>query len=222
MFSERLPVVPGAGPDGSNTLTDAQFEFWVSKYAELVKRTAAACKRQSQGFMIWTSNDRLWERPNQADGEPLHTGVRPFLDKLWPKLGASNFTWSLAVHPYDAGNPMDDHEFDTGYHPQAYTFASLNHVVEYQKKQVRAIGGLDPDSEGAQGFQWLYASEQGWPSPGRSSQQSNHPRAFVSGLDLFLTDCIHLRMIALQPAATIVSAVATSASLTRSAQHYHK
>ena len=83
---------------------DAQFDFWVSKYAELVKRTAAALKRHSPGtgpnqisagscsvpsrvfrpsvcycdslagHMIWTSNDRLWERPKQADGEPLHTG----------------------------------------------------------------------------------------------------------------------------------------------------
>ena len=144
-----------AGPNGENPLTDAQFDYWVSKYAELVKRTAAALKRHSPGYMIWTSNDRLWERPNQADGEPLHTGVRPFLDRLWPKLGVKEFNWSLAVHPYDRGNPMDDSEFAEGYHPKAYTFATLSHVVEYQKSQVTAAG-LDPTSNAGKPFSWLY------------------------------------------------------------------
>ena len=112
-----------AGPGGISTLTSEQFDFWVSKYAELVKRTAKAARRHAP-HMIWTSNDRLWERPKQGDGEPLHTGVRPFLDRLWPKLGV-DFNWSLAVHPYDSGNPMDGSEFAPGHHPQAYTFATL-------------------------------------------------------------------------------------------------
>eukprot|EP01043_Picozoa_sp_COSAG02_P005127 COSAG02_NODE_137_length_34526_cov_94.448079_20_plen_358_part_00 len=118
-----------AGPNGESPLTDAQFDFWVEKYATLVRRTATAVKRsRSAGHMIWTSNDRLWERPKQRDGEPLHTGVRPFLDRLWPKLGVKDFNWSLAVHPYDPGNPMDDSEFAPDHHPQAYTFATLGHV----------------------------------------------------------------------------------------------
>jgi hypothetical protein len=136
-----------------------------------MRRTAAAAARHhstassgGSSYMIWASNDRLWERPKQRDGEPLHTGVRPFLDRLWPKLGA-NFTWSLAVHPYDPGNPMDDSEMAPGHHPQAYTFATLDHVVAYQRVQVRQVGGLDPDSVRGSGFTSLFASEQGWPSP---------------------------------------------------------
>ena len=50
-------------------------------------------------------------RPVQNTGQPLHTGVKPFLDRLWPKLAASNVTFALAVHPYDGGNPMDADEW---------------------------------------------------------------------------------------------------------------
>lgn len=111
--------------------------------------------------MIWTSNDRLWERPAQRDGDPLHTGVRPFLDRLWTKLG-TNFTWNLAVHPYDGGNPMDDHEMAPGHHPQAYTFATLDHVAAYQTAKAIEAG---VSTSAAAGFSFLYASEQGWPYP---------------------------------------------------------
>lgn len=155
-----------AGPDGTSTLTDNEFEFWVNKYAELMKRTDTAVARQApqEGFMIWASNDRRWERPRQADGDPLHVGVRPFLDRLWLKL-KTNFSWSLAVHPYDPGNPMDDSEMAPGHHPQAYTFATLDVVREYQRAQVRAVGGVDPDSTKGKMFTWLFPSEQGWPFP---------------------------------------------------------
>jgi hypothetical protein len=151
-----------AGPGGESPLTDGQFDYWVSKYATLVRRTQVAAARHSNGeHMIWTSNDRLWERPKQGDGEPLHTGVRPFLDRLWPKLGI-NFTWNLAVHPYDGGNPMDDHEFAPGFHPQAYTFATLGHAAHYQTTMAVKAGATSTQAED---FSHLYASEQGWPSP---------------------------------------------------------
>jgi hypothetical protein len=91
------PMIPNrAGPAGSNPLTPTQFQYWVSRYAELVNRTALAVRRHNPdggGVMIWTSNDRLWERPVQQEGEPLHTGVQPFLDILWPMLAGLNMTW---------------------------------------------------------------------------------------------------------------------------------
>ena len=155
-----------AGPGGALLLTDAEFDFWVSKYANLMRRTdrAVAQNQPREGYMIWASNDRLWERPKQRDGQTLHTGVKPFLDRLWPKLGA-NFSWNLAVHPYDPGNPMDDGEMAPGHYPQAYTFATLDVVVAYQRAQVKRIANLDPDSARGKSLTWLYASEQGWPSP---------------------------------------------------------
>ena len=189
-----------AGPFGISTLTDSQFDFWVSKYAELVKRTAKAARRHAP-HMIWTSNDRLWERPKQRDGEPLHTGVRPFLDRLWPKLGVDDFNWSLAVHPYDSGNPMDDSEFAPGHHPQAYTFATLHHVVEYQKRQAQSVGGLSESD--SQAFAWLYASEQG----------CEHHNALPPRCPLDADRCCHQGPP--PHAATTGSEAATSATRTR-------
>lgn len=94
----------------------------------------------SDGVMVWTSNDRLWERPKQRQGDPLHTGVKPFQDRLWPKLAAMvNVTFGTAVHPYDPGNPFDDSEFAPGFHPQAYTFRTLTHVVAYLRQQVMSL-----------------------------------------------------------------------------------
>ena len=134
-----------AGPNGENTLTDAQFDYWVEKYATLVKRTARALQTISTtagtGSMIWTSNGRLWERPNQVEGEPLHTGVRPFLDRLWPKLGASNFSWNLAVHPYEPDNPMDNSEMAPGHHPQVL-------YIRYPRRRACVPAQASPSSRG--------------------------------------------------------------------------
>ena len=113
--------------------------------------------------MIWTSNDRLWDRPRQAQGQPLHTGVKPFLDALWPKLaasGTSGVPWSLAVHPYDGGDPRVDQMTHTT--PRAYTFATLGAVAAYQRAQVRARAQLDPDTAAGRPYTLLFASEQGW------------------------------------------------------------
>lgn len=113
--------------------------MWVTKYAELVQRVsnAVASSGLADGVMVWTSNDRLWERPIQREGDPLHTGVKPFQDRLWPMLAKfGNVTFGTAVHPYDSGNPFDDTEFAPGHHPQAYTFATLSHVVDYLTQQV--------------------------------------------------------------------------------------
>eukprot|EP00039_Didymoeca_costata_P012770 m.185654 g.185654 ORF g.185654 m.185654 type:complete len:591 (+) comp15579_c0_seq2:183-1955(+) len=164
-WMDLSPDIPNrAGPNGSNPLTDAQTDYLVSRYAELMNLTAQAVSRHTDIAMIWSSNDRLWERPHQREGDPLHIGVRPLLDRLWPKIKTS-FTWAMAVHPYDPGNPADVSEFMPGFHPQAYTFGSLSNVVDYQRKQVQAVGGLDPDSVEGKPFTLLYASEQGWPSP---------------------------------------------------------
>jgi hypothetical protein len=43
--------------------------------------------------------------------------------------------WSMAVHPYDSGNPMDATDFDAP--PRAYTFASLDGVDDYVVGQLQ-------------------------------------------------------------------------------------
>eukprot|EP00051_Salpingoeca_urceolata_P007730 m.100038 g.100038 ORF g.100038 m.100038 type:complete len:580 (+) comp15373_c1_seq2:174-1913(+) len=160
------PMAPNrAGPNGSNPLTDAQFDYIVSRYADLVTRVFQVVRRHSDRAMIWTSNDRLWERPEQHAGDILHVGVRPFLDRLWPKL-RDNITWALAVHPYDPGNPMDASEFSPDFpYPHRYTFATLDRVLAYMKAQLVTYTGLDPDSKAGRPFTLLYPSEQGWPFP---------------------------------------------------------
>ena len=51
----RLQAPNRAGPGGASTLTDAQFDFWVSRYAALMQRTFRAAARHSPGYMVWAS-----------------------------------------------------------------------------------------------------------------------------------------------------------------------
>ena len=45
---------------------------------------------------MWSSNDRLWDRPQGGFAGPrLHTGVKPFHDRLWPMLARENFSFAL-------------------------------------------------------------------------------------------------------------------------------
>ena len=97
------PILPNrAGPGGASPLSEQQVEQLVDTYAALVRRTAAAVARHydpasaDAGAMIWTSFDRLWDRPHQNEGDSLHVGVKPFLDRLWPML-QTEFAWSLAI-----------------------------------------------------------------------------------------------------------------------------
>ena len=60
---------------------------------------------------------------------------------------------------------MSQAEFAPGFHPQAYTFATLDRVANYSQQQVQATFGLDPYSAAGRPYTLLYASEQGWPSP---------------------------------------------------------
>jgi hypothetical protein len=126
--------------------------------------------------MIWSSNDRLWDRPLQREGEPLHVGVEPFTTELWRQLQHDDdLSWSMAVHPYDPGNPMDGSEWPASAGaapgtpptnpPRAYTFATLGRVDEYVAAQVQAVRGLDPEGPEGLLFRHQFASEQGWPFP---------------------------------------------------------
>ena len=89
--------------------------LWVQKYADLVDATGAALNVAGcgQAALAWLSTDRLWERHPQKEGAPLHTGTRPFLDRLWPRLAASKhrgtYAFGTAVHPYDGGIDRQTH-----------------------------------------------------------------------------------------------------------------
>ena len=122
-WMDMSPAIPNrAGPNGSFPLTEAQFGLWVGKYANLIRRTSRAADRAGlqNSTMVWSSNDRLWERPVQQTGDVLHSGVRPFLDRLWTALQHDDVVFGTAVHPYDGGNPYATAEFAPGHHPQAY------------------------------------------------------------------------------------------------------
>lgn len=123
-WMDMSPFIPNrAGPNGSFPLTEKQFDVWVTKYASLVQRAASARATAGQvdKAMLWTSNDRLWERPHQREGAPLHTGVKPFLDRLWPKLAAANVTFGTAVHPYDPGRTTARRAFLRLFPPLRFT-----------------------------------------------------------------------------------------------------
>jgi hypothetical protein len=146
------PFIPNrAGTNGSDPLTDQQFDYWVSAYAELMNRTARAVARQGaraaarstssavstyDGVTIYASTDHCWGRPKQHQGQPLHVGTQPFLDRLWTKLGVHSFPWSLAVHPYDNGNPTQNA------FPAAYTFRTLDRVAAYMVRNAAPMGSV--------------------------------------------------------------------------------
>jgi hypothetical protein len=171
-WMDASPALPNrAGAGGASPLSEAQLQQLVGMYAALMRRTAAAVARHydadEAGAMIWGSFDRLWDRPGQAQGAVLHVGSKPFLDRLWPLL-RTDFAWSLAVHPYDDGDPR---HAQMGTPPAKFTFADLGRIVAYQQQQLAAEGGRGGGGGGTRAsipnstFSLLYASEQGWPSP---------------------------------------------------------
>ena len=164
-WMDASPALPNrANADGSSPLSAAQLDQLVGTYATLMRRTAAAVARHydaANGAMIWASMDRLWERPHQGANAVLHVGVKPFLDRLWPKL-RTTFAWSLAVHPYDDGNPQ---HAQMGMPPAKYTFADLALIVKYQQQQLAALGAGGSSTVPNSTFSLLFASEQGWPYP---------------------------------------------------------
>ena len=46
-----------------------------------------------------------------------------------------------------------------------YTFGSLGHVRDYARAQLKAVRGVDPDTDAGRPFTLMFASEQGWPFP---------------------------------------------------------
>ena len=173
-WMDMSPFIPNrAGPNGSFPLTEPQFELWVAKYAKLLRRTSAAIATagKTNSTMIWTSTDRLWERPKQAAGAVLHTGTRPFLDRLWTALANDAFAFGTGVHPYDGGDPYSVADWAPRHHPQAYTFGTIHKVGEYARAKLSEVKGIDPDSAEGRPYTLLYASEQGWPFPACCTDQ---------------------------------------------------
>ena len=152
--------------NGTNPLTPECFDIWVSKYATLMQCTANALHTAglADAAVVWSSNDHVWDPPKTgAIGGRLHVGVKPFHDALWPKLAHVNFSFAMAVHPYDGGNPMMSRAMD-GQH-RTYNFATLDHVHNYVAGQVQKYLGLAPGSAAARPYLIQFASEQGWPFP---------------------------------------------------------
>ena len=101
---------------------------------------------------------------HRSHGEKIHIGTKNLLERLWPILGTS-FDWSLAVHPYDAGDPTESLK-------DWKTFADLDDIWRFQRDRLGNKPGLQPQEV-------LFASEQGWPidSYGYSQAARNICRA---------------------------------------------
>ena len=106
---------------------------------------------------ILVSTDHYWDAPSQNDGDVINIGEKIIIDGLWNIFGTS-IDWSVAVHPYDDGNPQDN-LWDCC---SIYTFATLNNVVAYQQDNLYNIENIDSNGMTIRPQVWLYASEQGW------------------------------------------------------------
>jgi hypothetical protein len=152
------PAVP------KDDLSPESIERRIDAYAAMVRRAHAALARHQHAALLYVSTDPLWV----TGLRPGHMGSRRLLEGLWDRLG-TDYTWSVAVHPYGRVNRPAP--------PGHYTFANLGMVAAFQEAQLRARGVTDPET-------WpqmrLIASEQGWglrESGGRTGQAEQICRA---------------------------------------------
>ena len=142
-------------PIATKTTDATSINKRIDKYADMLKRTHAALTRHQKSALMYVSTDQLIEK----DMHVGHMGNKNLIDGLWTRLG-TNYSWSLAVHPYG--------DVDSPAAPNTYTFENLELVVQYQLQKLSDLGIKDP-ARHPQSL--LIASEQGWPlSTGRDHQ----------------------------------------------------
>jgi hypothetical protein len=92
-----------------------------------------------------------------ASGDVGSVGLYDLLDEIWPLIPVS-VPWSVAVHPYDNGDPRTNMSM-----MGIYTFLTLNATVAtYQCKKLQETGVLASSCWQYPQVQ-MWASEQGWP-----------------------------------------------------------
>ena len=106
---------------------------------------------------ILVSTDHFWDAPAQNNGDVISIGEKVIIDGLWNIFGTS-IDWSVAVHPYDDGNPKDN-LWDCC---SVYTFATLNNIVNYQQNKLLNVENIAANGWDIRPQTYLYASEQGW------------------------------------------------------------
>lgn len=167
-MSPRVPNrIAVANTTGDQQLTPAEFNLWADVYAQMMRAAARAATRHNPEAIVWFSSDHFWLSPVQKQNDTLHISLKRMLDAIWERVGV-DIDWGLVVHPYDGGDPRQDVWADG-----IYTFATLQHLADYQAAQLQARGLAPKDNKTGM---WrpqmlLYPSEQGWPTHDLSQQK---------------------------------------------------
>lgn len=129
--------------------------------ANMTIRAAVAATRHVPDMGVWVSTDHFMTAPPLNPGDVYHVGLVDLFERMWPALAAAGVPWSVAVHPYDAGDPRQNLTAQG-----IYTFATLEeNVASFQCAQLVAASGgaITPDTCWAYPQVRMWASEQGWP-----------------------------------------------------------
>lgn len=156
-WADPSPVLPNRY-DPANPWTQQDYDTYAGFFANLTIVAYRAASINIPDITMWLSTDHFALAPPLNKGDVYHIGLYDLLERMWPQLGL-DIPLSIAVHPYDAGDPRQNLTSQG-----IYTFATLKeNVADYQCTQlVKWIGILPEDCYNYPQVK-MYASEQGWP-----------------------------------------------------------
>jgi hypothetical protein len=165
--------------------TEAQYAVYARVIVDLINATYLASSRHVPDMTIWLSTDHFTTPPPLKAGDVGHVGLWDLLDHIWPLIATSDPTkllpWSVAVHPYDAGDPRQNLTSQG-----IYTFATLaENVADVQCGYLQRYAGVQPSDCGSYPHTAMWASEQGWPQgPGVNKTVQARNICYAHGLSL--------------------------------------
>lgn len=136
----------------------SEYQLYASMLANITLAMARASSRWMDDMTLWLSTDHFMTPPPLNKGDVMHIGLTDLLQYLFPLLNTS-INWSVAVHPYDAGDPRQNLTSQG-----IYTFATLReNVAAQQCTNLQQYSGVAPDLCWEYPQTQMWASEQGWP-----------------------------------------------------------
>eukprot|EP01084_Bolivina_argentea_P015807 29622_1 len=183
-WMDYSPILPNRY-NSSNPINSTQIEMWQKKYVDIFTFCRNGLhERSRRGMLPFVSTDHFWDMPqNQTNGNTLLIGEKLIIDGMWKYIGI-DIDWSIAVHPYDNGDP-ENNLWDK---KSIYTFDTLYHVIEYQQEQLKNVVNVNENGWNNRPQQILWASEQGWPYNNQTMNDTLRARniCFAQNLSLEL------------------------------------
>jgi len=156
-WADPSPVLPNRY-DPQNPWSEQDYDTYAGFLVNMTIVANRAATINIPDITLWLSTDHFSLAPPLNKGDVYHIGLNDLLDRMWPQLGL-DIPLSIAVHPYDAGDPRQNLTSQG-----IYTFGTLKEsVYNYQCNQLVKYAGILPEDCFNYPQVQMYASEQGWP-----------------------------------------------------------